>query len=112
RNVTEAQTIVATTGMTADANDALQKHIRGWLERANQPQLNVPMPRIVYPFGTLGESITAARIGALVSAPVNAQNVEGLVVFTVALAQPPDTAGQRALRMLLRQIEQSVEGAA
>jgi HD-GYP domain-containing protein (c-di-GMP phosphodiesterase class II) len=111
RNVTEAQTVVATTGMTADANDALQKHIRGWLERANQPQLNVPMPRIAYPFGTLGESITAARIGALVSAPIQALNVDGLVVFTVALAQPPDTAGQRALRVLLRQIEQSIESA-
>ena len=53
-----------------------------------------------------------ARIGALVSAPVHAQNVEGLVVFTVALAQPPDAAGQRALRVLLRQIEQSIEGTA
>jgi len=96
--------------MTADANESLQKHIRGWLERANQPQLDVPLPRIVYPFGTHGEHVTAARIGALVSAPVNSQNVEGLVVFTVAFAQPPDPAAQRALRVLLRQLEQSIEG--
>src|SRR5207244_3677812 len=67
RNVAEAQTIVSCAGMTSDANEALQKHVRGWLERANQPQLNVPMPRIVYPFGTHAEHITAARIGALVS---------------------------------------------
>jgi putative nucleotidyltransferase with HDIG domain len=112
RNVSEAQTIVSSSGMTADANESLQKHVRGWLERANQPQLNVPMPRLVYPFGTHAEAITAARIGALVSAPVHAQTVEGLVVFTVALSQPPDAAGQRALRVLLRQIEQSIEGAA
>jgi putative nucleotidyltransferase with HDIG domain len=110
RNVAEAQTIVSSTGMTADANDALQKHIRGWLERANQPLINVPLPRIAYPFGTHGEPITAARIGALVSAPVNAQSVEGLVLFTIALIQPPDPAGQRALRVLLRQIEQSIDG--
>src|SRR5436190_3279122 len=110
RNVAQAQTIVSSTGMTADANDSLQKHIRGWLERANQSQLNAPMPRIVYPFGTNAEHITAARIGALVSAPVQAQSVEGLVVFTVALAQPPDATGQRALRVLLRQIEQSIDG--
>jgi hypothetical protein len=112
RNVAEAQTVVSSTGMTADANDALQKHIRGWLERANQPVLNVPMPRIVYPFGTHAEHITAPRIGALVSAPVNAQNVDGLVVFTVALTAPPDTAAQRVLRALLRQIEQSIDAAA
>ncbi|MEK6371565.1 MAG: HD domain-containing phosphohydrolase [Acidobacteriota bacterium] len=111
RNVSEAQTVVSSSTMTADANEAVQKHIRGWLERANQPQMDVPMPRIVYPFGTNAEIVTAARIGALVSAPVHAQTVEGLVVFTVAFAQPPDVAGQRALRLLLRQIEQSVEGA-
>src|SRR5207247_778901 len=73
-------------------------------------QLNVPTPRIVYPFGSHAEHITAARIGALVSATLHAQSVEGLVVFTVALAQPPDAAGQRALRVLLRQIEQSIDG--
>src|ERR1051325_1055425 len=84
RNVKEAQTIIASAGITSDANEALQKHIRGWLERANQPQLSVWNPRIVYPFGSQGETITAARIGALGSAPVHAQNVEGLVGFTVA----------------------------
>ena len=109
RNVPEAQTVVSSSTMTADANEALQKHVRGWLERANQPQMNVPMPRIVYPFGTQGDHVTAARIGALVSAPVQAQTVEGLVVFTVAFAQPPDAAGQRALHLLLRQFEQSIE---
>jgi hypothetical protein len=111
RNVKEAQTVIAAAGMTADANEALQKHIRGWLERANQPQLNVWNPRIVYPFGAQGENVTAARIGALVSAPVHAHNVEGLVVFTVALSQPPDAAGQKSLRVLLRQIEQSIDSA-
>src|SRR5262249_2287047 len=103
-------TIVSSTSMTADANEALQKHIRGWLERANQQPLNVTTPRIVHPFGQTAEPINAPRIGALVSAPVNAQTVDGLVVFTVALTQPPDNNGQRALRVLLRQIEQSIEG--
>lgn len=112
RNVSEAQTVVSASTMTADANEALQKHIRGWLERANQPQLNVPLPRIVYPFGTNAEHVTAARFGALVSAPLNAQSVDGLVVFTVAFSQPPDTAAQRALRLLLRQLEQSIEALA
>src|SRR5205807_509493 len=64
RNVREAQTIIASAGMTADANEAMQKHIRGWMERANQAQLNVWAPRIVYPFGMHGENITASRIGA------------------------------------------------
>ena len=111
RNVTEAQTVVSLSTMTADANDALQKHIRGWLERANQPQMIVPMPRIIYPFGSNGEHVTGSRIGALVSAPVHAQTVEGLVVFTVAFVHPPDTAAQRTLRVLLHQIEQSIDGA-
>ena len=112
RNVSEAQTVVSSSTMTADANEAVQKHIRGWLERANQPQMNVPLPRIVYPFGTSGDHVTAARIGALVSAPLQSNSVDGLIVFTVAFTQPPDAVGQRALRLLLRQIEQSVEGAA
>ena len=110
RNVSEAQTVVSVSTMTADANDALQKHIRGWLERANQPQMNVPMPRIIYPFGTTADHVNGGRIGALVSAPVHAQSVEGLVVFTVAFAQPPDAVAQRTLRVLLRQIEQSIDG--
>ncbi len=111
RNVAETQTVISSSTMTADANEALQKHIGGWLQRANQPQMDVPMPRIIYPFGTWAEHVTAARIGALVSAPVHAQSVDGLVVFTVAFSQPPDPAGQRALRLILRQIEQSVDGA-
>ena len=111
-SVDEPQTVTSISIMTADANDALQKHIRGWLQRANHPTMSVPMPRIAYPFGTHGEHVTASRIGALVSASVNLQSVEGLVVFTVALAQPPDGNGQHALRVLLRQLEQSIEAVA
>src|SRR5256885_14042468 len=59
---------------------------------------------------TTNPSTLCALRGALISAPLNAQSVEGLVVFTVALSQPPDAAGQRALRVLLRQIEQSIDG--
>jgi response regulator RpfG family c-di-GMP phosphodiesterase len=108
-HVNNPQTIVAIATVTDDALEMLQKHLQAWLQRTNQPV--VPMRhQLIYPFGQQVVPITAAGISTILSAPVNPQSVEGLVL-TVAFERTPEAQAQRALTIFLRQIEQSVESA-
>jgi hypothetical protein len=104
------QAIVALATVTDDAMEMLQTHLQDWLKRANQPYLGGPQPQLIYPFGVQVVPITAGGISTILSAPVNAQSVEGLVL-TVAFERTPEAQAQRALHIFLRQIEQSVESA-
>ena len=52
----------------------------------------------------LGRFLPAAALSTILSAPVNAQSVEGLVL-TVAFERTPESQAQRALHIFLRQIE-------
>src|SRR5207237_4785406 len=63
-----------------------------------------------YPFGVQVGPVSAAGISTILSAPVNAQSVEGLVL-TVAFERTPEAQAQRAMHIFLRQIEHSVESA-
>ncbi|HWS71407.1 MAG TPA: HD domain-containing phosphohydrolase, partial [Thermoanaerobaculia bacterium] len=64
--------------------------------------------QLIYPFSSPGARITSAGITSILSAPVHAQSVEGLVL-TIAFARAPEADAQRALHIVLRQIEQAVE---
>ena len=108
-HINNPQTIVAIATVTDDALEMLQKHLQAWLHRTNQPI--VPMRhQLIYPFGQQVVPVTAAGISTILSAPVNPQSVEGLVL-TVAFERTPEAQAQRALTIFLRQIEQSVESA-
>ena len=98
------QFIVSTYSVTPAAVERLQAHLTSWLKRINQPPL-LMRPQIANPFGTRGELTTP---GPTFSAPLNVYSVEGLVL-TVAFERQPDATAQRALRILLRQLEQAVE---
>jgi len=106
------QAIVAIATVTDDAMEMVQTHLQDWLRRANQLQLEPPAtkPQIIYPFGGQVVPVTADGISTILSAPVNAQSVEGLVL-TVAFERIPETQAQRTLHIFLRQIEQTVENA-
>jgi hypothetical protein len=106
-HVNNPQFLVSTRRVTDAAQDRLQAHLTTWLKRTNQPPL-LMRAQIAYPFGTQGEPLTT--LGPIFSAPVNVFSVDGLVL-TVAFERQPDAASQRALRLLLRQFEQSVESA-
>jgi hypothetical protein len=108
-HVNNPQSIVAIATVMDDAMEMLQSHLQDWLKRANQPHMTT-RPQLVYPFGVQVVPITAAAVSTILSAPVNAQSVEGLVL-TVAFERTPESQAQRALHIFLRQIESSIESA-
>jgi HD-GYP domain-containing protein (c-di-GMP phosphodiesterase class II) len=103
------QSIVAIATVSDDAMEMLQTHLQAWLERTHQAQL-VTRPNLIYPFGVQVVPVTAAGISSILSAPLNAQSVDGLVL-TVAFERTPEAQAQRALHIFLQQIEHSVETA-
>ncbi len=104
-HVNNPQFIVSSYTVSDAIKDRLQAHLTTWLKRVNQPPL-LMRPQIAYPFGTRGD---LEALGPIFSAPLNVYSVEGLVL-TVAFEKQPDAAAQRALRLMLRQLEQAVEG--
>lgn len=108
-HVNNPQSIVAIATVTDDAMEMLQNHLQAWLKRANQPHMT-GLPQLIYPFGVQVVPVSAAGISTILSAPVNAQSVEGLVL-TVAFERTPEAQAQRALHIFLRQVENSVEAA-
>jgi HD-GYP domain-containing protein (c-di-GMP phosphodiesterase class II) len=108
-HVNNPQAIVAIATVTEDALDLLQDHLQAWLKKTNQPAITT-RPQVVYPFGVQVVPVSAVGISTILSAPVNAQSVEGLVL-TVAFERTPEAQAQRAMHIFLRQVEQSVESA-
>jgi response regulator RpfG family c-di-GMP phosphodiesterase len=108
-HVNNPQAIVAIATVMDDAMEMLQSHLQAWLKRANQPHVTT-RPQLIYPFGVQVVPVTAAGISTILSAPVNAQSVEGLVL-TIAFERMPEAQAQRAMSIFLRQMEQSVETA-
>ena len=108
-HVNNPQAIVAIATVTDDAMEMLQSHLQAWLKRANQPHMTT-RPQLIYPFGVQVVPVSAAGISTILSAPVNAQSVEGLVL-TIAFERVPEAQAQRAMHIFLRQMEQSIETA-
>jgi response regulator RpfG family c-di-GMP phosphodiesterase len=108
-HVNNPQSIVAIATVTDDAMEMLQSHLQAWLKRANQPKM-ATRPVLIYPFGVQVVPVTAAGVSTILSAPVNAQSVEGLVL-TIAFERVPEAQAQRAMHIFLRQMEQSIESA-
>jgi HD-GYP domain-containing protein (c-di-GMP phosphodiesterase class II) len=104
------QSIVAIATVTEDALEMLQQHLQDWLRRSNQSHVTTMKPQLTYPFGGQVVPLTASGIGTILSASMNQQSVEGLVL-TVAFEHPPEAETHRALAIFLRQVEQSLESA-
>ena len=104
-HVNNPQLMVARHTVTQAAIEKLQTHLEAWLKRTNSTRL-LMRPQITYPFGEPYEEI--GPLGPTFSAHVNVFSVEGLVL-TVAFDHQPDAQAQRALKTLLRQLEQTVE---
>ncbi|HEX6096844.1 MAG TPA: HD domain-containing phosphohydrolase [Thermoanaerobaculia bacterium] len=106
-HVNNPQLIVARQKVNDAALERLQAHLEAWLKRTNVTRL-LMRPQVTYPFGV--PTIDIGPLGPTFSAQVNVFSVEGLVL-TVAFDRPPDQQAQRALKTLLRQLEQAVESA-
>jgi len=108
-HVNNPQSIVAIATVTDDAMEMLQSHLQAWLKRANQPHVTT-RPQLIYPFGVQVVPVSAAGVSTILSAPVNTQSVEGLVL-TIAFERIPEAQAQRAMHIFLRQMEHSIETA-
>jgi hypothetical protein len=106
------QSIVAIAEVTEDAIEALERHLQAWFKGVAHKEfdLSTSQPQVIYPFGEQIVPVSAAGISTILSAPVNAQSFDGLVL-TVGFERIPEAQAQRALTMFLRQIENSVETA-
>jgi HD superfamily phosphohydrolase YqeK len=104
-HVNNPQIIVATGPVEQAALDRLQSHLEAWLKRTNQTRLMM-RPSVTVPFNPT-EPIR--DLGPTFSAPVTVFSVEGLVL-TISFSRQPEAAAQRALKMLLRQLEHTVDG--
>ncbi len=107
------QSIVAIATVTDDAMEMLEGHLQAWLKQSIHKEVDLmstSRPLLIYPFGVQVVPVSAAGISTILSAPVNPQSFEGLVL-TVGFERLPEAQAQRALNMFLRQIEQSVETA-
>ncbi len=103
------QSLVSIATVMDDAMEMLQTHLQAWLRRANQPHMT-GKPTVIYPFGQQVVPVSASGISTILSAPVNATSVEGLVL-TVAFERTVEAQAQRGLHIFLRQVEQSVDTA-
>jgi len=106
------QSIVAIAEVTEDAMEMLENHLQVWFRGVVHKEfdLTTSAPQLIYPFGEQIVPVSAVGISTILSAPVNPQSFDGLVL-TVGFERVPETQAQRALTMFLRQIEQSVEAA-
>lgn len=107
--INNPQGAVAIANVSTDAMEMLQAHLQAWLKQANQPHMT-KTPHVVYPYGVQALPVSAAGISAILTAPLTAQSVEGLVL-TVAFERIAEAQAQRALYIFMRQIETSLEAA-
>lgn len=104
------QLIVSIAHVTEDAQEALQVHLRTWLQEHGSPHVTSTSPQLIYPFGGQVVPVSSEAIVTMLSAPISPHTIEGLVL-TVAFERVPDAEAERSLQIYLRQIEQSVEAA-
>ena len=111
-HVDSPQSIMAIAGVTGDALEMLEKHLEAWFRGVAHKEVDLTTAHVqlFYPFGEQPVPVSAAGIGTILSAPVNPQSCDNLVL-TVAFERVPAAQAHRALTMFLRQIEQSVESA-
>ncbi len=109
-HINNPQIIVSIANVTDDALEKLQSHLLKWLKRNGEPHVTSMRPQLIYPFGGQVVPVSSDAITTMLSAPMIAHSVEGLVL-TVAFEVFPGAEAERALQIYLRQIEQSVEAA-
>lgn len=109
-HISNPQVIVSIANVTEDAIEKLQNHLLKWLKRNGEPHVTSMRPQLIYPFGGQVVPVSSDAITTMLSAPMIAHSVEGLVL-TVAFERFPGAEAERALQIFLRQIEQSVEAA-
>jgi len=105
--VNNPQALVALANVADDSMEMLLAHVREWLKRANQHHV-ASRPQTAFPFGMQPAPISAAAISTIVSAAVNTQTVDGLVL-TAVFERTAEGQAQRAMQVFLKQMEPSID---
>lgn len=101
------QAVVATARVTEEALEQFQAKLRAWLQKREEPE-RLTRTMITYPHGTAGTPIEPHRLISMLSAPVQARSLKGLVL-TAAFEMPPSPHTKNELTTFLRQIQQMAD---
>lgn len=103
------QVLTARTPVSAPALEMFRSKILGWVRKKGESdQLN--RTSVKYLAEAPGSEIGADKIVSVLSAPVQAAGIQGLVL-SIGLESPPSPAGRSYLEVCLQQIQQTVEHA-
>lgn len=98
------QIICARTSLSDEAATQFQSKVKAWLLKRGEPD-KVGQSTTIFPFGTAGPRIEPARLVSMLSAPVRARNIPG-IVLSVAFDAPPTPDSRSALERFLAQLEE------
>ncbi len=104
------QICVARRPVPDETVEHLRGKIAGWVKKRGESDA-VSRSSVRYPFGSDGAPLLAGQLPIVLSAPVRAGDIKGLVL-SIAFDQPPDEKGRTLLETFLRQIQQGAEHAA
>ena len=103
-------TVMAVAPLADDAFDALNTHLNALLKRANQPHGISGRREVLHPFAPHSMPVTSAGITAIVSAPLNQQLVDGLVL-TVIFERTAEADANRLLHSFVKSVEPLIDSA-
>ncbi|HVR43486.1 MAG TPA: HD domain-containing phosphohydrolase [Thermoanaerobaculia bacterium] len=103
------QMIASRAPMTQEAVDQFRGKLSGWTRKRGDSDA-ISRSSLQLPFGEAAAPISPERIQTVLSAPVTAGGVAGLVL-SVGFERNPDAEARTLLEFFLRQIQQTVEHA-
>lgn len=102
--------IIAAKGPLPDATlKQFRAKLAGWNRKRGDSD-EVSRSKVHQPFGEEGAPVSPERVQTVLSAPVAAAGLPGLVL-SIGLEKAPDSAGRAYLEIFLKQIQQAVEHA-
>lgn len=102
--------IIAAKGTVPDATlENFRAKLAGWIRKRGESD-EVSRSSVQLPFGKQEGAMVPERVASVLSAPVAAAGMPGLVL-SIGLEKPPSAAGRAFLEIFLKQIEQAVEQA-
>lgn len=101
------QAIVARSSVTDKAMSQFEAKVQAWLRKRGEPD-QPTRKTVTYPYGTAGAPIFAGSIVSVLSAPVKAPGISGLVL-SVAFENSPNAQTRSLLEQSLGQLEHTVQ---
>ena len=101
------QAIVARSPVTDEAMSQFEAKVQAWLRKRGEPD-QPTRKTVTYPYGTAGTPIFAGSIVSVLSAPVKAPGISGLVL-SVAFDNSPNAQTRSLLEQSLSQLEHTVQ---